>query len=93
MTAHRLTDTEIAIRIVPKRLRWPQAGTTITWTKAHACVNALQDLIRKVDQACIEAEQNRELSAGASAVAALRFAIKPFESWRPSQHLRSRRNL
>jgi hypothetical protein len=64
MTPNKLTDTEIAIRIVPKRLRWPEAGTTTAWTRAHACVDTLRDLIRKVDQACIEAEQNRELSAG-----------------------------
>jgi len=63
MPTHKLTETEIAIRIVPKRLRWPEAGTTIAWTSAHACVDALRDLIRKVDQACIEAEQNKELSA------------------------------
>ena len=58
-----LTDTEIAIRIVPRRLRWPAPGTNSAWTKAHACVDAFHDVIRKVDLGCLEAEQDRVLSA------------------------------
>ena len=42
MHTQKLTDTEIAIRIVPKRLRWPEAGRTAAWTKAHDCVDALR---------------------------------------------------
>ncbi len=32
--------------------------------KAHDCVDALQALVRTIDVACIQAEQDRELSAG-----------------------------
>ena len=58
----KLTETQIAIRIVPKRLRWPENGTSTAWTKAHACVDALRDLVRSVDIKCIEVEQSREFS-------------------------------
>jgi hypothetical protein len=63
MPTHKFTDLEIAIRIVPKRLRWPESGSSATWAKAHDCVDALQDLVRKVDVRCGEAEQDRELFA------------------------------
>lgn len=64
MATRKLTDNEIAIRIVPKRLRWPESGSSIAWTKAHDCVDALQDLVRNVDLGCLEAEQDHELSGG-----------------------------
>lgn len=64
MAKHKLTDTEIAIRICPKRMRWPASGTSVAWTKAHDCVDAFQDVIRKVDLGCLEAEHDREPSAG-----------------------------
>ncbi len=63
MAGHRLTDTQIAIRIVPKHVRWPASGSSVAWSKAHTCVDALQALVHSVDAACIEAEQDRELSA------------------------------
>ena len=64
LVKHQLTNTEIQVRVVPTRLRWPETGTTIAWTRAHDCVDALQDLVRSVDIACIEVEQSRELSPG-----------------------------
>ena len=60
MTTRKLTDSQIAIRIVPTHLRWPKSDTSAVWTKAHNCVDALQDLIRSVDVACIEAQQGHE---------------------------------
>ena len=48
-------------------LRWPERGTAIAWTRAHECVDALQDFVRDVDLGCLKAEQDRELSAGAIA--------------------------
>ena len=65
MAHQRLTDNEIMIRIVPKRMRWPESSTNQTWAIAHACASAFDDLIRGVDVACLEAEQDRELSATA----------------------------
>ena len=62
-----MTDTEIKVRIVPKRLRWPAPGADVAWTKAHDCVDALQDLVRKVDLGCLEAEQDRKSSASSIA--------------------------
>ncbi len=64
MAARRLTDNGIRICIVPKHLRWSKNGTSFAWTKAHACVDALQDLFRSVDLGCLEAEQDSELSGG-----------------------------
>ena len=67
MAPHRLTENEIRVRVVPTHLRWPKRGTTIAWTTAHECVEALQDFVRDVDLGCLEAEQDRQLSAGAIA--------------------------
>lgn len=67
MAIYKLTDIEIAVRIVPTRVRWPATGTSVAWTRAQSCVDALQDLVRKVDVACLEAEQNRQFSATAIA--------------------------
>ena len=65
MTDQRLSENLINISIAPKRVRWPKRGATAAWTKAHDCVDALQDLVRKVDVDCLQVEQNRELSADA----------------------------
>ncbi len=73
METHRLSDIQIKVRIVPRRLRWPQRNASVAWTRAHACVDALQDFVRNVDLRCREAEQDRELSA--SAIARRRAAI------------------
>ncbi len=65
MVTHKLSGNEIAIRIVPRHLRWPESGTSLAWTHSHACVNALKDLVRKVDFDCCEVEQDREVSSSA----------------------------
>jgi hypothetical protein len=65
MATAKMTDIEVAIRIVPTHLRWPQSGTSLVWTKAHGCVAALQNLVRSVDVACCDVERDRELSAAA----------------------------
>jgi hypothetical protein len=67
MLTHKLTDTEIKVRIVPKRLRWPPPSTHIAWTKAHDCVDALQNLVRKVDLGCLDAERDRKSPASSIA--------------------------
>jgi hypothetical protein len=67
METHKLSDIQIKVRIVPKRLRWPESGTSVPWTTAHRCVDALQDLGRNVDRSCSEAEQDSEL--GVSGIA------------------------
>ena len=64
MATHKFSDIQIKAYIVPRRLRWPESGSSLTWTRAHDCVDALQALVRGVDVACVEAEQDRELSAG-----------------------------
>ena len=63
MPIYKLSDLEIAVRIVPTTLRWPQSGTSIAWTAAHGCVDAYRDLVRRIDMACGEAERNRQLSS------------------------------
>ena len=67
MAPHRLTENEIRVRVVPTHLRWPEGGTTIAWTRAHECVDALQDFVRNVDSAVSRWSRDRELSAGAIA--------------------------
>jgi hypothetical protein len=62
MTAHKFTDIEIQARIVATRLRWPESGTTIAWSRLHECVDALHGLARMVDLHCTESEQNGDLS-------------------------------
>ncbi len=63
MAVRRLTELEIKARIIPTHLRWPKPGTSKTWTMAHACVDALQALVRSVDTHCFEAANGGELSA------------------------------
>ncbi len=63
MSGEKWTEVEVAIRIVPTLLRWPQHGTSVAWTAAHDCVNACRQLVRSVDISCVEAEQNPQMSA------------------------------
>jgi hypothetical protein len=59
------SSNEINIRIVPKRIRWPEPRASDAWAKAHDCVDALQDLVRDVDLACLQVEKNKEFSSDA----------------------------
>ncbi len=63
MLTLQLTDVQIDARIVPTHLRWPESGTSTVWTTAHHCVDALKHLVRRVDLACFEAEEDPEHSA------------------------------
>jgi hypothetical protein len=56
----RLTQNEIAIRIVPTHLRWPEAATSGVWRALHECVQQLHNFARTVDNDCIEIEQKKE---------------------------------
>ena len=67
MASQRLTENQISISIVPRSFRWPQSGTSVAWTTAHHCVNALKHFVRKVDFACAEVEEDRKLSTSAIA--------------------------
>jgi hypothetical protein len=58
----RLTEIAIKATICPTRLRWPEARASITWGKLHECVDALHAVVKMVDGACIQAEENPELS-------------------------------
>jgi hypothetical protein len=50
-----------------EHVRWPEPGSSIAWTRAHACVDALHALVHSLDGACAEVEQSRDLSPGAIA--------------------------
>jgi hypothetical protein len=65
--SHALSDMQIKVRIVPRRLRWPESGTSIAWTKAHDCASAFDNLIRTVDIACAEVEEDPDISPAAIA--------------------------
>jgi hypothetical protein len=59
----RITDTEIAARIVPTMLGWPaDISKTLAWDRLRECVDALGGLVYTVDSHCIEAEQDQDLS-------------------------------
>jgi hypothetical protein len=82
----RLTDNEIAIRIVPTHQRWPKAETSIAWRRLHECVQQLHDFARNVDNSCIKIEQKRDL--GRDEIARLRTdagqeALKKLANFRP----------
>jgi hypothetical protein len=65
MRPPKLTDLEIKVRIVPTRVRWPEARAGSPWTEAHNCVHAFENVVRDVDLACLEAAQNKDLSGDA----------------------------
>lgn len=67
MGTQKLSDTQIAITVVPRRVRWPEPGAANVWAAAHGCVDAWHNLVRKLDLDCAEAEQNPDLSASAIA--------------------------
>lgn len=58
----RITETEIAARIVPTMLRWPAEAKTIAWDRLRECVGALRGLVYTANGYCLEAEQDRDLS-------------------------------
>ncbi|MEH2573475.1 hypothetical protein [Bradyrhizobium sp. AZCC 1708] len=59
----RVTDTEIAARIVPTSLRWPaDIAKTIAWDRLRECVDALRGLVSTSNAHCLEAEQDQDLS-------------------------------
>ncbi|MBW5438729.1 hypothetical protein FXB41_29375 [Bradyrhizobium canariense] len=57
-----LTQNEIAIRIVPTHLRWPEASTSVVWRLLHECVQQLHDFARTFDSDCTEIEGSRQLA-------------------------------
>ena len=65
----RLTEAEIAIRVVPTMVRWPspEAGKTPAWNPLRDCGEALRALLRALDDACHRAEQNADLKPEAIA--------------------------
>jgi flagellar motility protein MotE (MotC chaperone) len=65
METRNLSDIQIKVRIVPKRVRWPEAHSSPAWVKAHSCVDAFEDLVRNVDVSCLQAEQDKNFSASA----------------------------
>ena len=60
----RLTDIEIAARIVPTMLRWPspEAAKTLAWDRLRDCVEELRAMLRALDVACQQIEQDRRLN-------------------------------
>ena len=67
MLPPKVSDTQIAITVVPRRARWPGPEAGAAWAAAHRCVDAWHDLVRKIDVECSEAGLNPDLSASAIA--------------------------
>jgi hypothetical protein len=49
MPTRKLSDTQVAITVVPRRARWPERSVAPVWAKAHDCVDAWHNVARKVD--------------------------------------------
>jgi hypothetical protein len=65
MQAQKLSDLQIKICIVPRRVRWPDEQSSPGWAAAQNCVRSFESLIRDVDNACLQVEQDKELSGPA----------------------------
>ncbi len=67
MLVLKVSEAQIAITVVPRRVRWPGPEAGTAWAAAHRCVDAWHEFVRKLDRDCTEAEQNSDLSASAIA--------------------------
>ena len=54
----RLSDNEIAVRVVPTMLRWPPE---IAVDQMRDCVEALRNRLRVLDESCEHAERDTDL--------------------------------
>lgn len=84
----RMTELQIATRIVPTMQRWPSDANTIAWDKLRSCVDALRSLVYTVDMHCTEAERDRDLSAEGIVRRRARLgqqALAELESFKPLQ--------
>lgn len=84
----RLTDIEIAARIVPTMSRWPSAeiAKTIAWDRLREAVDLLRALIRTVEHGRLQAEQDADLSPEGVARRRQtlgRQALSELENWPP----------
>jgi len=55
-----LTDLDIAVRVVPTVLRWPDANKGV-WRTLRDCVQSLHALGRRLDERCMEVERDTAL--------------------------------
>lgn len=58
MLKHRMTDLEIAVRVVPTMLRWPPE---IAFDRMRDCVEALRNILRVLDERCEQDERDTDL--------------------------------
>jgi hypothetical protein len=54
--SNRLTDIQIAARIVPTHVRWPKDNKGV-WSELHNCVDSFRGLVRRVDENCCQIER------------------------------------
>ena len=54
----RLSDNEIAVRVVPTMLRWPPE---IVFDRMRDCVEALRSMLRVLDERCEHVERDTDL--------------------------------
>ena len=85
MLTNKLTDIEIAVRIVPTRVRWPDSNSGTVWVKAHRCVQAFENIVREVDLSCSQAEQH--ISVATVHRRRADFTIRRWGSWRTSHRV------
>jgi hypothetical protein len=88
MATCKLTDLEIAARIVPTMLRWPppEIARTITWDRLREPVDLLRIMMRTVDDACLQAEADGDLSPDGIARRRQKIgrqALSELENWSP----------
>ena len=58
MLKRRMTDLEIAVRVVPTMLRWPPE---IAFDRMRDCVEALRRMLRVLDERCEHTERDTDL--------------------------------
>ena len=88
--SRRLTDVQIAAYVIPTAPRWPsrEVGKTVAWQRLHDAVEALRVLVRVVDDGCLQAEQDQDLSLDGIArrrAALGRQALSELEQFKPLQ--------
>lgn len=78
-----LTDLQIAIQVVPTLVLWAQAET-VAWDRLRKCVCALRDLVRAVDNSCLQVEQDPHLSGDSIARRRAELGRQALPNWRIS---------
>ncbi len=79
MASQKLSENLITICIVPNRGRWPERSVGSVWSKAHDCIDAWKNVVRKVDSEVSVSATVRQLGAICERTLIQLANFKPFE--------------